>query len=279
MIRAKLDSKYQIIQNNLKIDCNRCSGLCCVALFCAKSDGFPENKESGIPCKYLNSNFQCDIHSKLIEMKMKGCIAYDCFGSGQKVTKDIFPTINWKTNKDKSKEIFETFLVVFQLHQMEWYLLESMALVKDKYLLDSIEKLISKIELVLKQPYNKILNFDLNTFRFEVNPVLKSISKQFASNNRFNEKDLIGKNFRKANLDGHDFSMSLLIAANFEGCSLKNTNFLGADLRDTNFRNTDLSSCIFLTQIQINSSQGNSNTILPEHLTYPISWYKDKIYK
>ena len=40
----KQDTKYEIIQSKLKIDCEKCSGLCCVALFCAKTDGFPEKK-------------------------------------------------------------------------------------------------------------------------------------------------------------------------------------------------------------------------------------------
>lgn len=268
----ELDTKFQIIQNKLKIDCKNCSGLCCVALYCAKTDGFPENKNAGIPCKHLNSNFQCEIHSKLVDMNMKGCLAYDCFGAGQKVTQDLFPNTPWKSNQEKSKIIFEVFLRVFQLHQMEWYLLESLTLVRDKSLSEKIEKLILRIELVLEQSYENIMKFDINSFRLEVNPILKSISNQYSSSHILNRNDFVGKDFKKANLDGKDFSMSLLIAANLEGCSLKYTNFLGADLRDTSFKNTDLSSCLYLTQIQINSSIGNKNTILPKNLNRPISW-------
>ena len=268
----ELDTKFQIIQNKLRIDCNNCSGLCCVALYCAKTDGFPENKNAGIPCKYLNSDFQCEIHSKLIDMNMRGCLAYDCFGAGQKVTQDLFPNTTWKSDQEKSKIIFEVFLRVFQLHQMEWYLLESLTLVKDKNLSDNIEQLILKIEHVLEQSYENVLDFEITSFRLEVNPILKLISRQYAKTNQLNGKDMIGKNFKMTNLDGKDFSMSLLIAANFEGCSLNYTNFLGADLRDTNFKNTDLSSCLYLTQIQINSSVGNKNTILPKNLIHPISW-------
>lgn len=268
----KQDTKYEIIQSKLKIDCDKCSGLCCVALFCAKTDGFPENKNAGVPCKYLNSNFKCDIHSSLFEMKMKGCLAYDCFGAGQKVTQDLFPNFTWQSNQEKSKIIFEAFLRVFQLHQIEWYLLESITLVSDEILSNKIDRLIDKIEFILKQSYEIIMNFDINSFRLEVNPILKSISKQYMKSHNIKGNNFIGKNFKKVNLDGKDFSMSLLIATNFEGCSLKYANFLGADLRDTNFKNTDLSSCLYLTQIQINSSIGNHNTILPKNLIRPISW-------
>lgn len=268
----ELESKFQIIQNRLKINCENCSGLCCVALYCARTDGFPENKDAGIPCKYLNSNFQCKVHSQLIDMNMKGCLAYDCFGAGQKVSQDLFSNITWQSNQEKSNLIFDVFLLVFQLHQMEWYLLESLLLDTDKRFSENIEQLIFKIEHVLEKSYENILNFDISSFRLEVNHILKSISKQYTKSNKLNQKDLIGKDFKKANLDGEDFSMSLLIAANFEGCSLKDTNFLGADLRDANVRNADLSSSLFLTQLQVNSTQGDYSTTLPKYLSVPISW-------
>ncbi|MGL6219101.1 MAG: pentapeptide repeat-containing protein, partial [Lacrimispora sphenoides] len=58
------------------------------------------------------------------------------------------------------------------------------------------------------------------------------------------------------------------------GCSLWKTNFLGADLRDANIKNADLSNSIFLTQMQINSAIGNSNTKIPINLTRPATWEK-----
>ena len=36
--------------NHLKIDCSKCFGLCCVALFFSKCDGFPTDKGAGKPC-------------------------------------------------------------------------------------------------------------------------------------------------------------------------------------------------------------------------------------
>ena len=39
--------------NHLKIDCSKCFGLCCVALFFSKCDGFPTDKGAGKPCLNL----------------------------------------------------------------------------------------------------------------------------------------------------------------------------------------------------------------------------------
>ena len=71
------------LQENLKIQCHECHGLCCVALYFSKIDGFPEDKLAGNPCNHLLDNNQCHIYNSLKEMKMKGCMIYDCFGAGQ----------------------------------------------------------------------------------------------------------------------------------------------------------------------------------------------------
>ncbi|MFZ7132157.1 MAG: pentapeptide repeat-containing protein [Eubacteriales bacterium] len=269
-----IKSKYADLEETLRIDCDRCSGICCVALYCMKTDGFPENKEAGLPCKHLMSDFQCDIHTVLANKNMKGCLAYDCFGAGQKVTQSCYPNEDWKTNPEKANEIFQVFMVVFQLHQMAWYLLESLSLVRDEHLKADIDELITKNKKMTACASDEILHMDIEEYKASVNQVIKQVSARSAvfSSNEVDSKDYFGINFRRANLNGRDFSMALMIAANLEGCSLQGTNFLGADIRDANIKNTDLSDCIFLTQMQINSAKGNSNTKLPINLSRPSYW-------
>jgi len=274
MNENEIDSKYADLEKKLKIDCKKCSGICCVALYCTKTDGFPENKEAGIPCKHLMSDFRCNIHSKLVDENMRGCLAYDCFGAGQKVTQYCYPDVTWKTHPEKANEIFEVFLIIFQLHQMEWYLLESLSLIKDKHLQANIEALISENEQITYQYSDEILQFDIEKYRSKTNQVLKQVSSIITTDSadKAHNKDCFGRNFKKVNLNAKDFSMAFMIAANLEGCSLQGTNFLGTDMRDANIKNSDLSSCVFLTQMQINSAKGNSNTKLPKNLSQPISW-------
>ncbi|MFA9378792.1 MAG: pentapeptide repeat-containing protein [Lachnotalea sp.] len=273
MTKYNISEKYAKLQKKLKIDCENCSGLCCVALFCMKSDGFPANKESGVPCQYLMNDFRCNIHSNLASKNMRGCLAYDCFGAGQKVTQGCYPNIDWQLNTNKAEEIFQVFLVVFQLHQMEWYLIEALSMASDETLKLDIESLISENEQMTKQSPNEILHLNIEKYRLNVNQKLKKISDLIVTDAFFKKNsDFFGKNFKCANLDRQDFSMAILIAANLEGCSLNGTSFLGADLRDTNVKNTDLSSSIFLTQMQINAAKGNENTNLPNNLSRPASW-------
>ncbi|MEQ8198385.1 MAG: pentapeptide repeat-containing protein, partial [Clostridiaceae bacterium] len=49
----------------LKADCRKCFGLCCIALYFSASEGFPTNKDAGKPCINLQSDFTCSVHKNL----------------------------------------------------------------------------------------------------------------------------------------------------------------------------------------------------------------------
>lgn len=277
-MQGKASNNYMELTSKLAIDCGECSGLCCVALCFMKTDGFPEDKEAGKPCKNLGPDFRCKIYNQLGRMNMKGCLAYDCFGAGQRTMQVYFPDITWKTNSEKANEIFKVFLIIFQMHQLLWYLIEAFNVAQNKKLSDEIESLILENEHMTRGNAGDILRLDVTSYRMKVNDALKRVTINLSGNSsKGARKDFIGITFKGENLDGRDFSMSLLIAANLEGCSLKGANFLGADMRDANIKNTDLSESLFLTQMQVNSARGNSNTKLPERLQIPDSW-RSKIF-
>ena len=198
---------------------------------------------------------------------MKGCLAYDCFGAGQKVTQKIYEGKDWSVESNCKAQMFEVFHRIVQLHQMLWYLIEASKVLKTEPLQLEIRLLIHENEEMTQLPPDYIIALDIESYREKVNTLLKKIRVDAQK-----KIDYIGKNFKGANLDGKDFSSTLLIAANLEGCSLSGAHFLGADLRDANIKNADLSKSIFLTQMQINAAKGNRQTKLPEHLIQPLSW-------
>lgn len=260
----------------LQIDCSHCSGLCCTALFFSKTDGFPEDKIAGKPCMNLQKDFSCKIHKDLMRKKMKGCIGYDCFGAGQAVTTSIYKGGTWLSLPEKAQQMFDVFRIVFRLHQMRWFLAEARTITLAKELWSMIDRLIEKNINICAGPPEIILEFDLNTYKEQVNDVLRKVGALVKSNFRGQSLnrhgDYLGKDFSNKSLEGVDLSMMLLIAANFSGSSLVGTNFLGADIRNSNFENADLREAIFLTQMQINSAHGNANTLLPAYLLRPDSW-------
>ncbi|MDF2543368.1 MAG: pentapeptide repeat-containing protein [Herbinix sp.] len=259
----------------LKIDCSKCSGLCCTALYFSKLDGFPEDKEAGKPCVNLQSDFRCKIHAELPRRKMKGCLGYDCFGAGQKVTQTIYPHTTWST-ENNPQQIFEVFLIVFQLHQILYYLAEAKTILPARNLWYDIEVLITENKSICSAPTKDILTTDINDYRKRANECLKKVSNlvklNYSLDKKEHEKNYMGKAFKGKNFHGADFTMTLLIAAKFNGCNFNGANFLGADTRDTDFSDADLSEAVYLTQGQVNSARGNSATKLPINLTHPITW-------
>ena len=264
------------LQRELTIDCKNCCGLCCTALYFAKMEGFPADKEAGIPCLHLREDFTCEIHKELDDKHMKGCMAYDCAGAGQRVTQAVYNGITWKGKIDSSElsnQMFAVYHIVFRLHQILGLLTEAETLTVAKAMETEIKELIAENMYMTQMDPEKILLLEIDGYQEKVNQLLKAICMKLAMTTKQNgKKEYFGYDFKKANLCGKDFSMAFLIASNMGECDLTGANFLGADIRDANVCGANLSESVFLTQMQINAAHSNSNTKLPKWLSYPASW-------
>jgi uncharacterized protein YjbI with pentapeptide repeats len=94
--------------------------------------------------------------------------------------------------------------------------------------------------------------------------------------------NLIGANLQNASLSTACLEQTILFEATLSKANLCNTNLTHANLVGANLSNTilqeadlsgaDLSRVENLEQQQLEQTQGNSNTTLPQHLTPPTSW-------
>jgi len=273
------------LYKNLKIDCEKCFGLCCIALYFSATEGFPEDKMAGKPCINLQNDFRCSIHKKLSQKGLKGCTAYDCFGAGQKVAKVTYRGHDWNQNSEIAKQMCDVFLVMRQLHEMLWYLAEAFSVQTNSVIHDEISRLISETERLTFLDADSLVNIDIELHRNAVNSMLKKTSEIIRSKmisgqkNTLNRKktvagrlDLFGLDLRKINLRGADLRGAFLIAANLSGTDLSGADLIGADLRDADLRGANLAECIFVTQAQINTAKGDADTKLPSSLTHPAYW-------
>ncbi|GLC32639.1 pentapeptide repeat-containing protein [Clostridium omnivorum] len=269
----------------LRINCKRCFGFCCVALYFSASEGFPTDKDAGIPCINLQEGFTCAIHKNLRENGLKGCIAYDCFGAGQKVAQVTYRGEHWLKKPELEKEMFQVFLIMRQLHEMLWYLTEALMLQGNSITKNTLSQLIKETEGLTNLDAGSLLEINLEAHRQKVNSLLQQTSEHIrfivtsGQKNTLKSKkriagrlDLIGADLRRTNLRGADLRGALLIAANLSGNDLSGADLIGADLRDADIRDANLSDSLFITQSQINSARGNSNTRLPVSLTPPEYW-------
>lgn len=259
-----------------KANCAKCAGLCCVALYCAKKDGFPKDKEAGIPCMYLQDNFTCEIHTDLENKQMKGCIGYDCFGAGQHVTQSIYSGKTWKETSMQAQEMFAVFSVVCQLYQIRFYLVETLSMLKKNILCEKIEELVDSNIAVCENDPQTILSFPLEGYRDAVNTIIKYAceikQEKVQTRGKPFPKEFLGKSFKGKDMSHVDMNGKLLIGCDFSSCTCRGALFLGADTRDANFSNANLSEAYFLSQAQVNVARGNAKTKLPMHLYRPITW-------
>ena len=271
--------------NNLQAECESCFGLCCVALYFSASEGFPVNKDAGQPCINLQPDFRCSVHNRLSEKGLKGCVAFDCFGAGQKVCQVSFKGQDWMNFPESSKQMFEVFQIMRQLHELLWYLTESLTLEPARSIYNELSPMLHETENLTYLHPDALVELDIAEHRGKVNTLLIKTSELVRAEARQGKRviaphsknfrrgtDLIAKDLRKADLVGANLRGALLIAADLRGVDLNGTDFIGADFRDADIRGADLANSIFLTQAQINVAKGDIQTKLPLSLTRPPYW-------
>jgi uncharacterized protein YjbI with pentapeptide repeats len=274
-------------RHNLRVDCQNCFGFCCVALYFSASEGFPVDKAAGKPCPNLKSDFSCSVHKDLRSLGLKGCTSYDCFGAGQKVAKVTYGGDDWQKVPESAKQMYEVFLIMRQIHEMLWYLTEALTLQHASRIYSDIITMLKATEhLTLLSP-DALIELDLAAHRAGVNALILQASELVRANVRRGRTtissgqkvlgrglDLIGADLRKTDLRGGNLRGAYLIAANLRGVDLSGADLIGADLRDADIRGANLTHSIFITQAQINTAKGDSETKLPKSLLRSIHWQK-----
>ena len=105
---------------SLVADCSRCAGLCCVAPAFAASADFAFTKPAGVTCRHLAADASCTIHDRLIPSGFPGCVAYDCFGAGQRV-------VTLYGGGPRSAPMLSAYETVRQLHELLWYVADALS--------------------------------------------------------------------------------------------------------------------------------------------------------
>ncbi len=272
------------MNDELRADCSRCSGLCCVALPFAASADFPVDKAAGTPCRNLLDDFGCGIHEELRPRGWVGCTVYDCFGAGQRVTQHTFGGRTWRESPELASEVFAVFPVVRQLHEMLRHLVEAQALVVaaglGQDLAAQVVALLQRTRTASGLPPEELLALDVGDHRSQVGPVLGQVSAEVRTGLRRRppgrrHADLVGASLAGSDLRAADLRGAYLIAADLTGADLRHADLLGADLRDCRLAGADLTGALFLTQPQVDSARGDAATRLPQGVRAPRRWLGD----
>ncbi|WP_337101912.1 pentapeptide repeat-containing protein [Paenibacillus sp. YIM B09110] len=270
----------------LKADCESCFGLCCISLPFSASIDFGMDKNAGQACPSLREDFRCGVHRTLRQTGFRGCTVYDCFGAGQKVSQITYRGVSWREAPDTAKQMYEVFPVMWQLHELLWYLAEAQRLQSNgSPLRRSLLSAFEETERLTYMAPNDVLSIDIPKHRADVNVLLLQVSEQVREHALRRCKtppkhpkkagrgaDLMGAKLRGADLRAANLRGAYLIAADLRDADLRAADLIGADLRDTDIRGADLSQTLFLTQAQMNAAKGDARTKLPAALATPSHW-------
>jgi hypothetical protein len=259
---------------DLRADCSRCAGLCCVVPAFVRSSEFAIDKPSGIACPNLAApeagHFRCSIHAELAERGFRGCTVYDCFGAGQRVVQGHFGGREWVSTPQERAAMFATFEVVERLHELLWYLGDVLERPAAAALRSELEGLRDAVERAAAEPEGA----DVVRHQARADVLLGEASAlvRRPAGPDLRGSDLAGLDLRDRDLVAASLRGAVLIAADLRGVDLGEADVLGADLRGADVRGADLRSVLFLTQFQVNAARGDAHTLLPDLLVRPGRW-------
>jgi len=102
---------------DLASDCAQCAALCCVATCFDAGEDFAIDKRASERCMHLADDHRCTIHGRLVERGFRGCVAYECYGAGPRVTHALAAT--------SPRERYAAFLSLRVVHELFWLLVEA----------------------------------------------------------------------------------------------------------------------------------------------------------
>jgi hypothetical protein len=106
------------MSTELRADCARCCGLCCVGPAFDAHQGFGFNKPAHTPCINLGRDFRCAIHGERLRHGFPSCQAFDCYGAGQRVTQHLFAGKSWRTSPELATRMFDAYRTYRSLHEL-----------------------------------------------------------------------------------------------------------------------------------------------------------------
>lgn len=268
--------------NDLRADCARCFGLCCVALAFTRSADFARDKAVGEPCGNLDDGHRCGIHTRLRDSGYRGCTVYDCFGAGQKVSQTTFGGRGWRASPESGPSMFAALGMMRQLHELLWYLAEVLERTAAAEVHAAARAERDRVEALTRLDAAGLLAVDTAAERAAVNTVLVRAGElvRAAARPRRGKApdrrgaDLAGARLKGADLRGANLRGALLIGADLSGADLRLAELIGADLRDADLRGADLATALFVTQSQLAAARGDARTRIPAALARPAHWQR-----
>jgi hypothetical protein len=264
-------------RGELRADCARCVGMCCVVPAFAASADFAIDKPAGQPCPHLGADLGCGIHGRLRERGFPGCTVFDCFGAGQHAAQVTFGGRDWRREPALKPAMVAVFPVLRALHELLWYVHEALELPAAAPVHGELRRALADTERLTRLDADALAGLAVEPHRRAVNALLLRASELARAGARrrppdLRGADLTGKDLSGADLRGASLRGAYLIGATLRGADLRRADVTGADLRAADLSGANLTDALFLLQSQLDAARGDNTTTLPPTTTRPHHW-------
>jgi len=218
---------------NLAADCSRCVGLCCVAPAFVASSDFAFSKPAGVACRHLAADASCSIHERLIPSGFPGCVAYDCFGAGQRVVA-LFG------GSARSAAMLSGYEVVRPLHELLWYVTDALSRAAAAPVHGALADARSEIDAAIAGGPSSIESTDPAAHRATVAPLLRrasSLTRRRATD--LANRDAAGRDPTGGDVPGRDPTGDPT-GRDLVGLDLAGLDLAGRDLAERDLTEQDL---------------------------------------
>jgi hypothetical protein len=159
----------------LRADCARCAGLCCIALGFERSESFSFDKATDVSCPQLLIDNRCAVHGSRARRGLSGCVSYDCYGAGQRVTQELFAGLSWREHPALASSMFETFRVLRRVHELLLLLREAGQLALSPARAERREQLMTRLKPDAGWTPAALLALDVERCQNDVHVFLRSL--------------------------------------------------------------------------------------------------------
>ena len=166
------------LPSSLRADCSRCAGLCCVVHPFAAIQGFGFDKPAHSPCRHLTSGDRCSIHSELRLRGFPGCVAFDCYGAGQRVTEEVLHGASWRASPESAAGAFAAYETLLVLHRLMAMLALAEAALAPPRQRESIRGKRAELDALCRTDAARSGTLDLTAIKSEI---FSLIRKNYAS--------------------------------------------------------------------------------------------------
>lgn len=244
--------------------------------FAASAD-FAIDKPAGRPCPNLRPDFRCGIHTELRSRGFPGCVVFDCFGAGQRVTQVAFGGRDWRDDQATAQAMFDTFTVLRPLHELLWHLTEALTMELPTPLRAALAEALAATDRLAGGDPESLRSLAVDAYRSRVVPLLAQAGDHARARGGRPGVDrrgaaLLGADLRRVDLCRASLRGAQLVGADLRGVDLTGADLTGADLRGADLRGADLSGALFVHQAQLDAGRGDQATVLPVRRSRPVHW-------